>query len=368
MSKLPDKLPFVSICTPTFNRRPFIPYTIKCIEKQDYPMDKIEWIIIDDGTDKIEDLVKHLSYVKYFKYDKKMSLGEKRNLMHKKSKGDVLVYFDDDDFYPHDRVSHAVETLHNNPQALCSGSSEIFIYFKHVQKVYKFGPYGPNHATAGTFAFKRQLLKISSYDDKAAIAEEKQFLKNYTIPFVQLDPMKTILVFSHDHNTFDKRKLLENPHPDLVKETDKKVDLFIKDEDMRNFYMSKIDELLKNYEPGLPKMKPDVLEQIIEIEERRRKDAESKLQELASKSQGRIVVQSNDGSSKELSNDEILHLLRQQQANINNLTEELKKKDIIINALIQQQNSIQCNEKNNITMNIIEKENNSLLSQINQIN
>ena len=48
MSKLPDKLPFVSICTINFNRRPFIPYTIKCIEKQDYPKDKIEWIIIDD--------------------------------------------------------------------------------------------------------------------------------------------------------------------------------------------------------------------------------------------------------------------------------------------------------------------------------
>ena len=89
---------------------------------------------------------------------------------------------------------------------------------------------------------------------------------------------------------------------------------------------------------------------------------------MASKNQGRIVVQTNDGSSKELSNDEILQLLRQQQANINNLTEELKKKDIIINALIQQQNSIQSNEKNNITMNIIEKDNNSLLSQINQIN
>ena len=50
------KLPFVSICTPTYNRRPFIPYTIKCFNHQDYPMDKIEWIIIDDGTDKIEDL------------------------------------------------------------------------------------------------------------------------------------------------------------------------------------------------------------------------------------------------------------------------------------------------------------------------
>ena len=50
-----SKKPLVSICTPTFNRRPFWPYIIKCFENQTYPKDKIEWIIIDDGTDKIED-------------------------------------------------------------------------------------------------------------------------------------------------------------------------------------------------------------------------------------------------------------------------------------------------------------------------
>ena len=33
------------------------------------------------------------------------------------------------------------------------------------------------HATAGTFAFKRELLKQTKYDDNAEIAEEKAFLK-----------------------------------------------------------------------------------------------------------------------------------------------------------------------------------------------
>ena len=55
-NKLPKK-PFVSVCTPTFNRRPFIPFMIKCFENQTYPKDKLEWIIVDDGTDSIEDLV-----------------------------------------------------------------------------------------------------------------------------------------------------------------------------------------------------------------------------------------------------------------------------------------------------------------------
>ena len=38
--------PFVSVCTPTFNRRPFINQMIRCFDIQDYPKDKLEWIII----------------------------------------------------------------------------------------------------------------------------------------------------------------------------------------------------------------------------------------------------------------------------------------------------------------------------------
>jgi len=233
-------LPFVSICTPTFNRRPFWEYAIKCFNHQDYPKDKMEWIIIDDGTDKIKDLVCNISQVKYFEYDTKMPLGKKRNLMHEKSKGDIIVYMDDDDYYPPERVSHAVNMLLTHPNALCAGASEIYIWFKHIQKMFQFGPYGPNHATAGTFAFKREMLRDHKYEEHAALAEEKAFLKNYSVPFVQLEPKKTILVFSHIHNTFDKKKLLEHGENNFQKTSPRTVDEFIKDKDMKEFYMEKI--------------------------------------------------------------------------------------------------------------------------------
>ena len=189
-----SKFPFVSVCTPTFNRRPFISFIIKCFENQDYPKDKIEWIIIDDGTDKIEDLVLHIPQVKYFKFDEKMSIGQKRNISNEKSSGEIIVYMDDDDYYPPNRISHAVDKLKKNPKALCAGSSEMCIYYKHINKMLKFGPYGPNHSTAATFAFKRELLKKTKFNEESAVAEEKFFLKNYTIPFVQLDSDKSIIV------------------------------------------------------------------------------------------------------------------------------------------------------------------------------
>lgn len=306
------KYPFVSICTPTFNRRPFYPVIIDCFNHQTYPKDRMEWIIIDDGTDKIEDLVSHIPQVKYFKYDEKMSLGKKRNIMHSKCKGDIIVYMDDDDYYPAERVSHAVETLQNNPDVLVAGSSVMYIYFKHISKMYKFGPYGPNHSTAATFAFRKEYLQQSSFQDDAALAEEKHFLKNYTTKVVQMDPLKTILVFSHIHNTFDKKKLLNDGNlSEYVKESSISIDDFIKNESIKDFFMNKIDDVLNNYYPGKIENKPDVLKQIEEITAKRQK-----------------MIEEHTQKNKEAANNippQIVNKMNQQQGVIHRLLAENKE-------------------------------------------
>lgn len=318
-----QQLPFVSVCTPTFNRRPFIPYIIKIFEQQTYPKDRMEWIVIDDGTDPVGDLFEQVPQVKYIRCETKMTLGKKRNMMHDYAKGQILVYMDDDDYYPPERVEHAVETLKKNPNAMAAGSSKIYIYFKHNKTMYTFGPYGPNHATAGTFAFRRELLKTSRYEDKAAIAEEKVFLKNYTVPFVQLDPKKTILVFSHDHNTFDKRRLLENPNPQIVKSTPIKVRDFIADTEIRSFFLDDIEKKLQAYDPGKPEMKPDVLKQIKEIDEQRKKQQQEMSKEYGKG--GQITVTGADGKQRALTIQEVATLLRSQQATIQQKNQELQQ-------------------------------------------
>jgi len=270
-----SKYPFVSICTPTFNRRPFMPIIIKCFENQTYPRDKMEWIIVDDGSDKIEDLVAHLPYVRYFKYDEKMTLGKKRNISNEKAKGDIIVYMDDDDYYPPERVQHAVERLQES-KALCAGSSAMFLYFKHINKMFQFGPYGPNHATAATFAFKKELLQKTKFNEESCVAEEKKFLKDYPIPFVQLDSTKSILVFSHNHNSFDKKELLKQMPNPTIHETELLPKDLVKEPDILKFFMEDIDSLLENYHPGSPDNKPDVKKQLAELKIER----ERKIQEM----------------------------------------------------------------------------------------
>ena len=316
-----DNSPFVSVCTPTFNRRPFIPIMFECFRNQEYSKSKIEWIIVDDGTDKIEDLIQssNIPQIKYFKIDEKMSLGKKRNYMHSlvSPQSKFIIYMDDDDYYPPERISHAVEMLQKFPQALCAGASELYIYFKHIHQMYQMGPYNANHATAGTFAFRRELLEVTKYNDNAELAEEREFLKEYTIPFIQLDPLKTILVFSHIHNTFDKKRLLENPDPRVCKTSKKTVDLFIrlkKEENIKKFFLQDIENLLPNYEPGNTSNKPKMLQQIKELEETRSR---------ASASSPEIMYSYNGGPSKVLTLDNAVRIMQEQQSHLQYFTKKI---------------------------------------------
>lgn len=333
-------LPFVSICTPTFNRRPFIPFIKRCIEQQTYPKSRIEWVIIDDGTDPIGDLVANDDYVKYFYYPEKMLLGKKRNLMHKKCSGDIIIYMDDDDYYPKDRISHAVETLLQNPDFLIAGSSEMHIYFDSRNTVYQCGPYKDYHATAATFAFRKELLLQTSYNEDNALAEERHFLKNYTIPLKQLDTQKSIMVFSHKHNSLNKEKLLDNMESTKTKLSRFTVDDFINDAILKQFYMVDMNNLLTNYDPGRPEHKPKLMEQIKNMEAERNKRLEDHNQMLEARKRMLLLNQKNAFNTDNLYEEKIANYEKQIAEKVCLINELLKKIKELNTELSQYKNGL----------------------------
>ena len=323
------KFPFVSIVTPTFNRRPFIQSMFECYKHQTYPKERMEWIIIDDGTDKIKDLIEKsdIKEIKYFALNEKITLGKKRNMLHEKSKGDIIVYMDDDDYYPPTRVEHAVTMLKKSPKTLIAGCSKLFIYFKHIEQMYYFGPYKPTHATAATFAFRRELLKITKFNENASLAEEKEFLKDFTIPMVQLDPLHVILVFSHSHNTFNKQELLDQPPNQYCTKSDVTVDDFIKESALKSFYLNEIEPLLAEYDAGKPEMKPDVIQQTKELREKRKQLKQNSQTQLTG-----IKVKLENNTIKELTRSEVIHMIDMHKSEIkrlNAIIDELKKTNTI---------------------------------------
>lgn len=204
--------PFVSVICPTYNRHRFLPILIYQFQYQQYPKDKMELIILDDSPEpyaNIEEFVREDPRIRYIHHPEKCIIPKKRNMLNDLAKGDIIVAFDDDDFYPDTRVKHAVFKLKTS-KALIAGSSELLIYDCKTQKGYKVGPYNPNHGTNGTFAYRKELLKDHRYNDATDknYAEEKEFLKDFTTPMIQLNPYDTIICFNHDCNTFDKTPVL----------------------------------------------------------------------------------------------------------------------------------------------------------------
>lgn len=233
--------PLVSIVTPTYNRRRFIPSLIKMVQQQTYPRDRIEWIIYDDGQEPIGDLIEaarsSLPKTVYIFNEDKMTLGEKRNKLNQEAKGDIIVAMDDDDFYFPDRISAAVDALQKNPRVDLAGSSKVFMFFTDTKEIYTIGPYFKSHATNGTMAWRKRYAMSRRYDETVAFAEEKSFLEEYKNPLVQLDPMKVMLVMSHSDNTFDKTQLRNKENP-LIKKTSLRLKDFIEDKDLRDFFAS----------------------------------------------------------------------------------------------------------------------------------
>lgn len=232
-----SEFPPVSIVTPTYNRRAFLPWAIECVRSQTYPKERLEWLVYDDGSDKILDVLqpymKELN-IRYFSSDVKLNIGAKRNKLHEEARGEILVVIDDDDFYFPNRVSHAVAKMLACKASLV-GSSRNTLFFSDDKSIWEVGPYGNSHATFGTMAFTKQYAIESKCDESVLFAEEVSFTKKYSTPLAQLDPMKTMLVICHSKNTFNKNKLRQEQSP-LVKKTKMKIQSFIKSKAQRDFY------------------------------------------------------------------------------------------------------------------------------------
>ena len=230
--------PFVSVITPTFNRRRFIPSLIACYKHQTYPKHRMEWIVLDDGSDPVADLFKDIDVpnFRYISLDEKKTIGAKRNRLNDEAKGDIIIAMDDDDYYPPERVSSVVNAFKKQPKYELAGSSEIYMYYTDLKLIYRLGPYNKNHATNGTMAWRKEYAARHRYDETVTHAEEKSFLDEYKHPMIQLDPLKVMLVMSHSENTFDKKKMLQNEGSPFMKKTQMKLRDFIKEKGLRDFF------------------------------------------------------------------------------------------------------------------------------------
>lgn len=136
-----SELPTVSVITLVYNRQEFIPLAIRNWLEIIYPRDKLEWLVIDDSDNGISlenDLMNNpllsseehnISYIK--NNTKHHSIAEKRDKAIKLASHEVIVFMDDDDYYPPNSVKQRVlELIQSRKQ--CVFCSTIGCY--HITK------------------------------------------------------------------------------------------------------------------------------------------------------------------------------------------------------------------------------------------
>ena len=109
---------------PTHDRRRFVPLAIDIFLYQDFP--NRELVIVDDGRDSIDDLIPSHSRIHYERLEQRVPLGTKRNLACEAAHGEVIIHWDDDDWYAPDRISVQVEALRFSGADVSGLSSLLF--------------------------------------------------------------------------------------------------------------------------------------------------------------------------------------------------------------------------------------------------
>lgn len=169
--------PLVTCVTPTANRRAHIPTAIKCFLNQDY--DNLEMIILDNGTDRVADLIPNDPHILYVPIDQQfVSLGEKRNFINAMAKGEYIVNWDDDDWSAPTRVSRQVLPLIADSNLQVSGSSQLYYFTFNLQPqntkafIYK-SPEKPNWL--GAIAYPKAVWNSFRYDENPQTGEDTRF-------------------------------------------------------------------------------------------------------------------------------------------------------------------------------------------------
>jgi len=204
----------VSIITVTQHKRQAsLLLLLDLIRDQTYPT-IIEWILIEGSPTPEEAVLNGLFCtaleasvpLRYIPTGGGGSIGTLRSIANRASSGDIRVVMDDDDYYPPDRVSHAVEALLRSKKQL-AGCSNMFLYDYPSQRLVQWTTIHKNHSLSSCMAWTRAYK--GDYDPQAYYAEETSFTRGFQEPMVQLDPVKTIVQSSHGDNTWSKTGLLK---------------------------------------------------------------------------------------------------------------------------------------------------------------
>lgn len=224
-----EDFPFVSVLTPTYNRKWFMDLMIRNWKVMDYPDSRREWIILDDSQsfDKAlnwDDFKRKcfennipVSNIRFFRMKKRMYLGEKRNFLASLARGTILIHYDDDDYYPPESVVARVKALVQSGKA-CVGCTRTLCYdLLYDQTFEAFDPVSPSDPrpctiSESTLGYTKEFWKTQKFNKTDTKGECLALIEGRHSEIVTLPYVFVVTQLSHSLNTVTRRVAQNTKH------------------------------------------------------------------------------------------------------------------------------------------------------------
>jgi len=194
-----EKEPLVSCIMPTANREKFIPLAIDNFLKQDY--NNSELVIIDDGAQSVSSLIPNNSKIRYFYTEPIGTIGVKRNYAIEKANGEIIMHWDDDDWYAPDWVSKQVDALQTSGADI-TGLNRVVFYSPSVNKRWMYEDTDEERPwlCGATMAYRKSLWEKHPFID-IQVGEDYDFVWNSKAKIFALDYFAGFVAILHPNNT-----------------------------------------------------------------------------------------------------------------------------------------------------------------------
>ena len=216
---LKEDCPPISIVTLMYNRRKFFDLGCHNILSSDYPKSKIEWIIVEDSDDPMEDASDLITSVAnksdairivYVPLRAKTSVASKRNIGVKKATADIVLMMDDDDHYPETSFRRRVAWLLKHPwkpKAVAATTIACYDLVKGISAVNVPPadiPLGQRISEA-TLTFYKSWWAERGFPVAVQVGEGEEFLAGRAQDVLEIPPQQVIVAFSHGKNVSSRR-------------------------------------------------------------------------------------------------------------------------------------------------------------------
>jgi O-antigen biosynthesis protein len=166
--------PLVSCIMPTCDRQRFVPEALRCFFGQDYP--NLELVIVDDGKEPTGPSLPNDARLRLIRLAEKKNVGAKRNLACASARGELIVHWDDDDWYPANRVTRQVASLCAEGVEIC-GTSTLFYFDPAAKRAwrYRYAAAGRPWVAGNTLAYRKSWWTAHRFPE-IQVGEDSRFV------------------------------------------------------------------------------------------------------------------------------------------------------------------------------------------------